>query len=126
MAQNIDKLIEKIQKLDINQKRVICELVDELVDENRRGSTSSTTRGTVVTPNVNVRTQPRRPNHNFISGNGVPLSVGDHVEILTTRKVGRAGDIRQVDKFNKKYVAVTILASGRSTQRDSKYLDFIE
>ena len=123
MADNIDDLIQRIHQLDINQKRIISELVDELVDEDRSASTA---RGAAVAPNIGIRTQPRRQNHNFISGNGTPLAIGDRVEILTTRKVGRAGDIAEVQKFNKKYVAVTILASGRSTQRDAKYLDFIE
>ena len=54
------------------------------------------------------------------------MAVGDRVEIQTTRKVGREGDIAEVDQFNRQYVAVTLLESGKSTQRTSKYLKFIE
>ena len=76
--------------------------------------------------NTGICTQCRVPNHNYISGDGVPLSIGDRVEIRTTWTVGRSEDIAEVNKFNKKYMAITILSSGRSTQRDSKYLNFIE
>ena len=125
MSDKVNGLIERIQKLDLNQRRIINELIDELADEPQNRSNRAV-RGTAVAANVGIRTQPRVPNHNYISANGVPLSIGDRVEIKTSRKVGRSGDIAEVSKFNKKYVAITVLSSGRSTQRDSKYLDFIE
>ena len=125
MPEEIDQLVQRIQKLDLNQQRIINELIDELIEDTNNVKTDNA-RGTVVGPNTGIRTQRKLPNHNFISKDGVPLSVGDRVEVLTTRKVGRSGDIAQIDQFNKKYVAITILASGRSTQRDSKYLNFIE
>ena len=119
---DLNKLINKINRLSINNRNLINELVDQLGED----TTTTTTRGESIAPNRGVRQLPRRPNHNYISRNGVPLAAGDRVEILSNRKVGRDGDIAEVSHFNKTYVAIRILATGANTQRASKYLDYIE
>ena len=126
MSNDLQHLISQISKLNINKRNLVTELVNELAESNQGATTRREVRGSLVAPNVGVRTHPRWPNHNFISKYGVPLAVGDRVEIQTTRKVGREGDIAEVDQFNRQYVAVTLLESGKSTQRTSKYLKFIE
>ena len=47
------------------------------------------------------------------------------MEILTTRKVGKEGDIAEVEKFNRAYIAVRILQSRETAQRLGKYLRFL-
>ena len=127
MTTELNNLIQRIEKLDINQQRIIGELVEELVGKKKRERETSSVGGRSATPQRElVRQRDRFPNHNFISKNGVPLEVGDKVEITTSRKVGRDGDVAKVDKFNQKYVAITILHSGKPTQRASKYLNFLE
>ena len=126
MSESVNSLINKINRLDINRRTLVTELVNELVSNDEQAVTEQQTRESAIAPNVGVRTQPRKPNHHYISEDGVPLAIGDRVEIRTTRKVGREGDIAQVQKFNRKYVAVTILRSGESTQRVSKYLRYLE
>ena len=122
MPQEIDQLISRISKLDLNQQRIISELVDELTEDN----SAEKRRAHSIGPNVGVHSQPRIPNHNFISEDGIPLAVGDRVEIQTTRTVGKYGDIAEVTKFNKSYIAISVLRNGRNTQRASKYLKFVE
>ena len=119
---NVDELVNKINRLSISNRNIITELIEQLGE----GSTNTAARASEIAPNRGVRQFTRRPNHNFISKNGVPLAPGDRVEILTTHKVGREGDIAEVSHFNKTYVALRILATGVNTQRASKYLDYIE
>ena len=124
MSSELNELINRIAKLDINQQRILRELVDELVEDTATPDTEE--RDSTIAPNTGVRKQKRIPNHNFISKNGIPLAIGDRVEITTTRKVGRAGDIAQIVQFNQKYIALTILASSKATQRAGKYVNFLE
>lgn len=119
---NINDLVNKISKLSIGKRNLISELVEQLGDS---GSVN-TQQAKEIAPNSGVRLLPRRPNHNFISKNGVPLAARDQVEIKTTRKVGRDGDIAEVSHFNKTYVALRILATGKSTQQASKYLEYLK
>ena len=125
MSNELDGLISKISKLDINQQRLIEELVDEITDGDQQGIVEGERRATIA-PNAGVRKQPRVPNHNFISKNGRPLSVGDRVKILTTRKASTKGDIAQVVQFGAKYAALRILHNNKPTQLASKYLKFLE
>ena len=122
MPRDLDQLISRISKLDINQQRIISELVDELAEDSKNGGT----RGHTIAPNTGARARPRVPNYNFVSKDGTPLAVGDRVQIQTSRKTGKYGDIAEVTQFNKSYVAITILDTGASTQRASKYLQFLE
>ena len=126
MSTELDELISRIEKLDINQQRILGELVEQLIDKKQQTTASATASQRVAGSTGTAGRPQRRPNHNFISRNGVPLAAGDKVEITTTRKVGRYGDLARVDKFNQKYVAITILSSGKGTQRASKYLNFVE
>lgn len=118
----LDALVNKINNLSITNRNLISDLVDQLSNDG----TAPEPREASVAPNTGVRRFPRRPNHNFISKNGVPLASGDRVEILTSRKVGREGDVAEVTHFNKTYVALRVLATGAGTQRASKYLHYIE
>ena len=122
---DIEDLVTKISSLNIRQQNIIREIVDEIADQNDTQSNNST-RGSEVAPNRGVRTLPRVPNYKFISKGGIPLAVGDRVEIQTTRRTGRKGDIAEVEQFNKLYVAVRLLENGAPTQRAAKYLRFIE
>ena len=119
---DINDLVNKISKLSIGKRNLITELVEQLGDNE----IARPQRAEEIAPNQGVRLLPWRPNHNFISKNGVPLAAGDRVEIKTTRKVGREGDIAEISHFNKTYVALRILATGKSTQRASKYLEYLE
>ena len=119
---NIDDLITRISSLSLRQQRIISDVVDEIAQQE----VNPTTRGNEIAPNTGVRLLPRVENPKFVSKNHIPLSVGDRVEILSSRKVGTTGDIAEVEVFNKLYVGVRLLHSGKSTQRASKYLRFIE
>lgn len=133
-----EDLVIRISKLTLNQRRLITEILDEFALEDNidnSGSSSSSSipepptdglRGTALGPNSGIRSVQRKPNFNFISANNCPLSIGDRVELLTTRVTGRSGDLAIVIKFNKKYVAVELVHNKAVTQRASKFLAFIE
>ena len=121
---DLEDLISKISTLSINQQRIVAEVVDEIRQEN--ANSGAAIRGTEIGPNTGVRLLPREPNQKFISSNKVKLAIGDRVEVLTTRKTGREGDIAEVTVFNRLYVGIRLLGNGAKTQRASKYLRFIE
>ena len=126
LMSDIEQLVNKIQNLDIHKRQLVSNIVNELSTTSRSSSSAPPPRSSLVAPNIGVRTHPRKPIHNYVSQDGVPLAIGDRVEIQTTRKVGSEGDIAEINQFNRKYIAVTILHSGKSTQRASKYLKYIE
>ena len=119
---DINNLIAKLSELSVRQQRIIEDIVDEISNQDE----NQTQRGAQIAPNQGVRLLPRQPNYKFVSKNCIPLAIGDHVEILTTRRVGRNGDLAEVEVFNKLYVGVRIISSGVPTQRASKYLRYIE
>ena len=120
-----EELVQKIQRLSINQQSLVKELVEELVSKGSKSRTAHH-RGSDIAPNSGVRLLPRTEQKRFKSRNEVYLAVGDRVEILNTRSVGREGDVAEVVQFNKAYVAVRILSSGKVAQRSGKYLSFLE
>ena len=121
MSKEIRELASKISNLDINRRRIIADIVDKLLSTNQ-----PTTEAAAPATRTNTITRARRPNHNFISKDGVPLAGGDIVEILSTRKVSKTGDLAEVAKFNRLYVGLKILSNRRTTQRADKYLRFVE
>ena len=115
---NIDEIISKLQQLDIHQQELVEHLIEEL------GSTQSRQAQTV--PNNTINTpQQRIPNRHFISSNGVYLSIGDKVRILTNTKTGKNGDTATIVKFNKKYIAIRLDRNGSNTQRAASNLEYI-
>ena len=122
---DIKELVSKINSLNIRQKRIIEEIVDEIIVQEEAQPTRDA-RGSTVAPNTGIHTLPRQPSNRFITEQGVPLAIGDRVEILTTRRTGREGDIAEVQQFNRLYVAVRLLRNGANMQRAAKYLRFIE
>ena len=80
MSKEVNNLITISSKLNLNQWRIINELVEELTESEQGGPTQSTrnkARGQIIGPNVGVRTQRRIPNHKFISKNSAPLASRD-------------------------------------------------
>ena len=122
---DINNLITKISTLSLRQQCIIKDVVDEISQEEN-AEASGNRRGTQLGANQGVRLLPRVPNSKFVSKNHIPLAVGDRVEILTTRRVGRSGDIAEVEVFNKLYMGIRLLENGASGQRAAKYLRFIK
>ena len=115
---HVDDIIEKFQRLNLEQKHLVEQLIDEIShNPDTLQHTPVTTRHT---------SEERRGNSSFISANGIALAPGDKVRIITSRKTGKSGDIATITKFNKKFVAVKLDRNGSDTQRASKYLEFIQ
>ena len=123
---DIEELAAKIRGLSIKQHQIIEDVMNEISRQGNENTLEDTRQGTEVGPNTGVRLLPRRPNNKFVSSNDVPLSVGDRVKILTTRRIGRSGDLAEVEVFNKLYVGIKLLETGISGQRAAKYLRYIE
>ena len=117
-----EDLIEQFQNLNIEQKQLIKDLIQELTITNNNNNTTNQ-----QNTNSNHRNRRNRiPNSNFISSDRTTLAIGDRVQVLSTRKTGSyGGDIATVVKFNKKYVAIQLVKNDSRTQRDSKYLLFL-
>ena len=114
----INSIIDKFEKLNIRQQQIVSDLIEEL---NNQQETDTDQQIPIRRGNTD-----RRENHNFISSNGQPLAIGDRVQLLTTRKTGRRGELARVTKFNKLYVAIRLERNDSITQRASKYLKFIK
>ena len=82
--------------------------------------------GSTIGPNRGIRLSPRQPNLAFRDSIGLPLALGDRVSINNMRRTGTAGDLAEIVKFNRIYVAVKVLRTGSSIQRSSANLTFIE
>lgn len=126
-----DELITNLSKLTIHQRRLISEVVVELLqqDEQQESTTAQVTndsRGSTLGPNLGSRRLPRAPNHQFVDTNSVPLSIGDRVEILNSRRTGKTGDIGEVTRFNRTFVAFRVARTGSIGQRASFNLRFLE
>ena len=108
----LDDVIESLKQLRVDQQHLVSNLIEEL-------STNNQTR--YISANNN-----RIPNSSFISNNNIPLSIGDTVRVLNSRKTGKEGDNATILKFNKLYVAIRLTKNGSITQRASKNLEYIE
>ena len=109
-----ESFIEKFQNLNITQKRLVTDLIEEITSNNQQENTP-------IQPN-----QLRVINPKFVSFNGIQLAIGDKVRILNNRKSGKHGDIGTVNKFNKIYVAIKLSKNRSITQRASKHLEHID
>jgi len=116
-----EDLIQQFRNLNINQKQLIRDIVQELTSANENNNEDSINQQ----ENNNTRRNVRIPRDDFISSDGTPLAIGDKVQILSTRKTGRYGDTATIVKFNKKYVAIELDRNNSITQRDSKYLRYL-
>ena len=108
-----NELIEKLQSLSIEQQQLVQDLVDQLVktnDDNR--------------DTVNA-TYTSETNIDRIDNQGNTLSIGDKVEILTTRRTGIRGDTAVIVKFTRRFTEVKLDRNGSPTHRRSKYLSKI-
>ena len=109
--ENEDKLIEKFRNLNIQQQRIILNLVDEFAETPSNDT------------NVIERTREskRKPiATQFRSVDGTEINIGDTVKILNDRKTGKTGDTGTVLKFNKKFVAIRLHKNRSFTQRAGK------
>ena len=113
-----EELLQQFQNLSITQRQLVKDIVQELSNNNENNDEAYT--------DIQERVQTRIPREDFVSADGTPLAIGDKVQILSTRKTGRYGDTATVIKFNKKYVAVELDRNRSITQRDSKYLRYIQ
>ena len=111
---DIDDLIQKIRNLNLQQQQLVTNIVDEIASSN-----------TVPTTHQVARVS-RAPNHAFISSNGLALSIGDRVRVLSSRKTGKYGDTATIIKFNKTLVAIELHKNRSQTQRASKYLELLQ
>ena len=68
----LDDVIESLKQLRVDQQHLVSNLIEEL-------STNNQTR--YISANNN-----RIPNSSFISNNNIPLSIGDTVRVLNSRK----------------------------------------
>ena len=119
---DIEDLADRTSTLSLRQQRIISDIVNKISQQEGE----STEQGTQLGPNTGVRLLPRTPNPKFVSKNHIPLSIGDQVEVLTTRKMGRNGDTAEVEVFNKLYVGIRLLGNSKATQHASKHLHYIK
>jgi len=113
-----EDLVRQFEGLNIEQRQLVRDLIREITANNNNTETNTDHRN-------QDEQRDRFPNNKFISSDGTALSVGDKVQILTTRKTGRYGDTATVIKFNRKYVAVKLDRNNSITQRDCKYLLYL-
>ena len=116
---NINDLVTKLQRLNLEQQHLVENIIDELnsshnIDQQDRNNTATATQ------------KHRESNNEFISSNRNTLAIGDTVKILNTRKTAKQGDIAKILKFNKKYVAVQLKRNKSHTQRLAKYLELVD
>lgn len=126
------ELILRIRSLSLQQRKVVSDVITELNNvpneepETSRDNEEATARRRTLGPNEDARLLPRQPKARFVDDAGISLSIGDRVRINNTRKHGKTGDLAEVVKFNRTYVAVEIFTNGVITQRSSNNLTFLE
>ena len=103
---NIDELIEKTKRLNLHQRQLVANLIDEIT--NREESAPS-----------RVKVESKDKDCRFTCSKGHPLKVGDTVCILNNRKTGKRGDLAKITQFNRTLIAQKLEKNGSYTQRDN-------
>ena len=111
----IDEITNKLQQLNIEQQDLVIQLINEISDNtaSTHNSQSIQSRSTAVVEGI------------YVSSNGIKVTIGDKVRILTTTKTGRRGDTATILHLNKKYVAIKLDKNGSHTQRQASNLFLI-
>ena len=115
---NIDEVIKKLRKLNVDQQTIIASVIDEFDNKHKQRSHS-------INSGYTHGDKQQQGHPDFISSNGKTLTIGDSVTILSNAKTGKQGDIATILRFNKQYVTIRLHRNRSTTQRAASNLKLI-
>jgi len=116
-------LISKIGRLNSRQLELIKLLINEILSLSVDKIVVSKSEDFAKA--ASKKEEEDRPTDSYISQNKVHLQLNDCIKVLNTRTSGRAGDVRYVIKFNKKFVSIKLDRNSKITLRSAKNLYYL-